>query len=66
MEPREKEQLERKSPEGVEEDYPHHKEHPDAPKEAIIEENSKGGGQVLKWLIPLLVVILLLIYLFMK
>ncbi len=58
----EKESLKNKSPEGVEEDYPHHQENPAAPVEAIVEKNEEGGGQAMKWIIPILLVILFVVY----
>jgi hypothetical protein len=52
----------KKSPTGVEHDYEHHKENPSPSKEAIFEKNEKGAGQVMKWIIPILIVLLLITY----
>ncbi len=55
-------EIEKKSPGGAEEHYNEHKEHPAPSEEAILEKNNKGAGQALKWIIPLCVVILFIIY----
>ncbi len=56
----------RKSPEGVEHDYNEHKANPAPSEEAVNEKNENGGGLALKWIIPISVVILLIVYLIMR
>nr|MBC7614116.1 hypothetical protein [Pseudopedobacter sp.] len=62
MEHLNKDELERKSPEGVEKDYTHHQENPAPSEEAIVEKNEEGGGQAMKWIIPIALVILFIVY----
>jgi hypothetical protein len=62
MEHLDKESLENKSPEGVERDYNHHKENPGPSEEAIVEKDEEGAGQAMKWIIPILLVILFIVY----
>ena len=66
MEPTDKSEIERKSPEGVEDDYPHHKENPAPPEEAIVEKNENGAGPAMKWIIPICLVILFIVYLIVR
>nr|WP_294901221.1 hypothetical protein [uncultured Pedobacter sp.] len=56
----------RKSPEGIEHDYNKHQEHPAPSEEAVNEKNENGGGLALKWIIPICVVILFIIYFFVR
>lgn len=44
----------------VEDNYSKHEQHPGPSPEAVNEDNDKGAGQVMKWLIPILVLILLI------
>lgn len=44
----------------VETDYPKHERDPGPSPEAVEEDNDKGAGPVMKWIIPILVVILLI------
>jgi hypothetical protein len=45
----------------VETNYEAHKENP-GPAPTVNEPDNKGAGQAMKWIIPIVVVILLLIY----
>lgn len=44
----------------VETDYNKHADHPGPSPEAIKEQNDQGAGPVLKWIIPVLVVLLMI------
>lgn len=46
-------------PETVETDYGKHENNPGPSPEAVNEDNDKGAGPVMKWIIPILIVILL-------
>ena len=56
----------RKSPEGIEHDYNKHQENPGPSEEAVNEKNENGGGLALKWIIPICLVVLLVVYLIMR
>jgi hypothetical protein len=57
----------KKSPTGVEHDYEAHKENNPAPsKEAVFEKDEKGAGQAMKWIIPILIVLLFITYFIIK
>ncbi len=56
----------RKSPQGIEHDYNKHKENPAPSEEAVTEKNNKGAGQAMKWIIPILLVVLFIVYLFVR
>ena len=56
----------RKSPEGIEHDYNENKRNPGPSEEAVTEKNEHGAGQTLKWIIPVCVVALLIIYFFFR
>ncbi len=67
MEQEKKDYLERKSPEGVEEDYNKNKENNPAPsKEAITEKNDKSAGLSITWILVICVVILFIVYFFVR
>lgn len=44
----------------VEQDYKKHEDNPGPSPEAVHEENDKGAGPVMKWLIPILILIMLI------
>lgn len=44
----------------IEHDYAKHADNPGPSPEAIKERNDKGAGPVLKWIVPVLVVILMI------
>lgn len=56
----------RKSPEGIEHDYNKHKENPGPSEEAVTEKNENGAGQAMKWIIPICIVILFIVYLIVR
>ncbi|MEO5910437.1 MAG: hypothetical protein ABIP95_06090 [Pelobium sp.] len=66
MSTQDKSELEKKSPEGVEEDYTKHQEHPAPPVEAIEEKNEEGAGQAMKWIIPIVIAALFIVYFILK
>ena len=45
----------------VERDYEAHKENP-GPSPTVNEPDNKGAGQAMKWIIPIIVIILLVVY----
>ena len=63
MESKERKQdLHDKSPQPAEHDYNAHDENPGPSKEAIEEKDENGAGKVMKWMIPILVIALVLVY----
>lgn len=56
----------KQSPEGVEHDYNKHKENPAPSEEAVKEKNENGGGLALKWVIPICLIVLIIVYLVMR
>lgn len=56
----------KKSPEGIEHNYNEHQQNPAPSEEAVKEKNEEGGGQALKWIIPICVVVLFIIYFLIK
>ncbi|MBK0382344.1 hypothetical protein I5M32_05160 [Pedobacter sp. SD-b] len=63
MEEQKKAHLEKKSPEGVEEDYDKNKENNPSPaEEAITEKNDKPAGLSLTWILVICVIILFIVY----
>jgi len=54
------------SPMPIENDYEKHKENPGPPIEAVVEENENGAGKMLKYIIPILVLVLLFIWFLFK
>lgn len=66
METTNKSEIERKSPEGVEQDYSHHQENPAPSEEAVVEKNENGAGLAMKWIIPICLIILLIVYLIVR
>lgn len=67
MEEQKKDYLERKSPEGVEEDYEKHKEDNPAPgEEAITEKNDKPAGLNITLIMLICVIILFIVYFFVR
>lgn len=48
------------TPKPVETDYNKHADDPGPAPEAVTERNDKGAGPVLKWIVPVLVVILMI------
>ena len=56
----------RKSPEGIEHDYDKHQENPAPSEEAVKEKNDEGAGPAMKWIIPICLVILFIVYLIVR
>jgi len=50
------------SPQPIETNYSEHKDNPGPPVEAVVEENKDGAGKMLKFIIPIAVLILMLIW----
>ncbi len=48
----------------VENNYDKHKTNPGPSAEAVKEDNDKGGGLALKWILPILIIILAIFFLF--
>lgn len=46
----------------IEHDYDAHKQDPGPAPQAVKEENDKGAGLTLKWIIPIVIIILFIIY----
>lgn len=49
-------------PKPIEHNYDKHKADPGPSKEAVFEKNDKGAGQTLKWIIPIILVILFILW----
>lgn len=67
MENSEKEKLENREEitnQPVEQDYEAHKENPGPSLEAVTEKDDSSVGDVMKWLIPVLILLMLIIYFF--
>ena len=45
----------------IETDYPKHENNP-GPAPTVNEPDNKGAGQAMKWIIPIVVIVLLIIY----
>lgn len=50
----------------IETDYSKHEEDPGPSPQAVNEYDKNGAGSVLKWIIPVLVVVLLIYWLFFR
>jgi len=46
----------------VEHDYAKHEQDPGPSPQAVHEENDKGAGPTMKWIIPILVIVLAILY----
>lgn len=51
-----------KRPKSIEHNYSAHENDPGPAPEAINEEDKDGAGKVMKWIIPIVILILFLIY----
>jgi hypothetical protein len=56
----------RKSPEGIEHDYNKHQQNPAPSEEAVTEKNDKPAGKTIHWVIPICLIVLFIIYLFVR
>lgn len=54
------------TPPAVEDNYLAHKQNPGPSAEAVQEDNKKGAGQALRWILPIIVILLLIIWFFFK
>jgi len=46
----------------VEHDYAKHENDPGPAPEAVFEDDKEGASKVMKWIIPVLIIILLIVY----
>lgn len=46
----------------VEHDYAKHENDPGPSPQAVNEENDKGAGPTMKWIIPILIIVMAIIY----
>ncbi|MCX2485650.1 hypothetical protein [Pedobacter sp. MR2016-24] len=49
-----------KTPKPVETDYAHHEQDPGPSPQAVNEDNNNGAGPVMKWIIPIIIVVMLI------
>lgn len=54
-----------RTPKPIEHDYEAHHSDPGPAPEAVQEENNEGAGPTMKWIIPVIIIVLLLIYFIM-
>lgn len=54
------------NPPAVENNYSEHKQNPGPSSEAVHEDDKKGAGQTLRWIIPIILVLLLIVWFFFK
>ena len=54
------------SPQPVEDNYSEHKQNPGPSAEAVQEKDNKGGGQALRWILPIVLIILFIVWFFFK
>lgn len=50
------------NPQPIETDYSKHQQNPGPSPQAVNEENDKGAGPAMKWIIPILIIILAILY----
>jgi len=50
------------NPKPIEHDYAKHEQDPGPSPQAVKEENDKGAGPTMKWIIPILIIILAILY----
>lgn len=60
-----KENSKNNTPE-VETDYPKHQDDPGPSPQAVNEDNDKGAGPVIKWGVPIIILLLLIYWLFLR
>lgn len=49
-------------PKPTEHDYAKHEQDPGPSPQAVKEENDKGAGPTMKWIIPIIIIILAILY----
>lgn len=54
------------NPREVETDYPKHQDDPGPSPQDVNEDNDKGAGPVIKWGVPIIILILLIYWLFLR
>lgn len=54
------------TPREVETDYPKHQDDPGPSPQAVNEDNDKGAGPVIKWGVPIIILVLLIYWLFLR
>lgn len=59
-----KNELESKQP--VEHDYEAHKENPAPSREAVEVKNDEKAGSTIKWILPAIVIVLIILWMVMK
>ncbi|MXV17748.1 hypothetical protein [Hufsiella ginkgonis] len=55
-----------KASQPVETDYEAHHDDPAPPKEAVVEQDEDGAGKAMKWVIPVVVAVLFILWLIIK
>jgi len=54
------------APKPIEKDYESHKENPGPAEPAVNEKDENGGGQALKWVLPVAVIIGLIVWFLLR
>lgn len=54
------------TPKPIETDYAKHEQDPGPSPQAVNEDNDKGAGQTMKWIIPIIVVIMLILWFLLR
>ena len=54
------------APRAIENDYESHKDNPGPGKPAVTEKDVNGAGQALKWVLPILILIALIVWFAMR
>ncbi|RZL03797.1 MAG: hypothetical protein EOO89_28305 [Pedobacter sp.] len=57
-----KEELRSESPQPIETNYSAHETNPGPSKEAVEEKNEDGAGKAMKWVLPIIVLVLLIVW----
>lgn len=53
-------------PKPIETDYAKHEEDPGPSPQAVNEDNDKGAGPAMKWIIPIIVAVLLILWFLLR
>ncbi len=51
-----------KSPKPIEHDYDKHQNDPGPAPQAVEEDDNQGAGLAMKWVIPIVIIVLLIVY----
>jgi hypothetical protein len=54
------------APKPIETDYAKHEQDPGPSPQAVNEEDNKGAGQMMKWIIPIIVIILFVLWFLLR